>query len=122
MATIVGGVRLCGVSADEPWVEVVAHGGGWAESYRAEAAVIRAKLGDYVLGVEHFGSTAVPGLFAKPIIDILVGTQPGGEPHTAIDALGQISRSATFFVPVRTGSNGMGRPSWMLRQQLGQAC
>ncbi|MGW4099742.1 GrpB family protein [Mycobacterium sp. NPDC004974] len=78
------------MSADEPWVEVVAHDGGWAESYRAEAAVIRAKLGDYVLGVEHFGSTAVPGLFAKPIIDILVGTQPGGEPHTAIDALGHL--------------------------------
>ena len=56
--------------------------------YRAEAAAIRAALGDYVLGIEHFGSTAVPGLIAKPIIDILVGAQAGGEPHTAIDGLG----------------------------------
>jgi GrpB-like predicted nucleotidyltransferase (UPF0157 family) len=29
----------------------------------------------------------VPGLIAKPIIDILVGAQAGGEPHTAIDGL-----------------------------------
>jgi GrpB-like predicted nucleotidyltransferase (UPF0157 family) len=76
------------VSAEEPWVEVVAHDGRWTESYQAEAAAVRAALGDYVLGIEHFGSTAVPGLIAKPIIDILVGAQAGGEPHTAIDGLG----------------------------------
>jgi GrpB-like predicted nucleotidyltransferase (UPF0157 family) len=76
------------VSAEEPWVEVVPHDDRWTESYRAEAAAIRAALGDYVLGIEHFGSTAVPGLIAKPIIDILVGAQAGGEPHTAIDGLG----------------------------------
>jgi GrpB-like predicted nucleotidyltransferase (UPF0157 family) len=66
----------------------VPHDGRWTESYRAEAAAIRAALGDYVLGIEHFGSTAVPGLIAKPIIDILVGAQACGEPHTAIDGLG----------------------------------
>jgi GrpB-like predicted nucleotidyltransferase (UPF0157 family) len=76
------------VSAEESWVEVVPHDGRWPESYRAEAAAIRAALGDYVLGIEHFGSTAVPGLIAKPIIDILVGAQAGSEPHPAIDGLG----------------------------------
>jgi len=75
------------VSAEEPWVEVVPHDGRWTQSYRAEAAEIRAALGDYVLGIEQFGSTAVPGLIAKPVIDIL-GAQAGGEPHTAIDGLG----------------------------------
>lgn len=79
--------QTCGVSAEEPWVEVVPHDGRWAESYRAEAAAIGAALGDYVSGIEHFGSTAVGGLIAKPIVDILVGAQPGSEPHAAIDGL-----------------------------------
>jgi GrpB-like predicted nucleotidyltransferase (UPF0157 family) len=76
------------VSAEEPWVEVVPYDGRWAESYWVETAAIRAALGDYVSRIEHFGSTAVPGLIAKPIIDILIGTQAGSEPHTAIDRLG----------------------------------
>jgi GrpB-like predicted nucleotidyltransferase (UPF0157 family) len=75
------------VSAEEPWVEVVPHDGRWAESYRAEAAAIRAALGDYLAGIEHFGSTAVPGLIAKPIVDILIGAQPGSEPHAAVVGL-----------------------------------
>jgi GrpB-like predicted nucleotidyltransferase (UPF0157 family) len=76
------------VSAEEPWVEVVPHDGRWAESYRAEAAAIGTALGDYVSGIEHFGSTAVAGLIAKPIVDVLVGAQPpGSELHAAIDGL-----------------------------------
>jgi GrpB-like predicted nucleotidyltransferase (UPF0157 family) len=78
------------VSAEEPWVEVVPHDGRWAELCRPEAAAIRTTLGDYVLGIEHFGSTAVPGLIAKPIVDILIGTQKGTEPQTAIDGLGAL--------------------------------
>jgi GrpB-like predicted nucleotidyltransferase (UPF0157 family) len=75
------------VSAEEPWAEVVPHDGRWAESYLAEAAAIRAALGDYVAGIEHFGSTAVPGLIAKPIVDVLIGAQPRSQPHAAIDSL-----------------------------------
>lgn len=45
----------------------------WPVLFGEEAERIRAALGtDNVLSVEHFGSTAVPGLRAKPIIDILV--------------------------------------------------
>jgi GrpB-like predicted nucleotidyltransferase (UPF0157 family) len=68
-------------------VEVVPHDGRWAESYQAEAAAIRGALGDYVAGIEHFGSTAVPGLIAKPIVDILIGASPGGDPRGAIHGL-----------------------------------
>jgi GrpB-like predicted nucleotidyltransferase (UPF0157 family) len=79
-----------GMSAEEPWVEVVSHDSRWAETYAVEAAAIRAALGDYVRGIEHFGSTAVPGLIAKPIIDILIGTEAGTKPHRAIDGLGAL--------------------------------
>lgn len=46
----------------------------WPELFTAEAAHIRAALGSDCIGaIEHFGSTAVPGLSAKPVIDMLVG-------------------------------------------------
>jgi GrpB-like predicted nucleotidyltransferase (UPF0157 family) len=40
--------------------------------YWEEAKCIQETLGDMVV-IEHFGSTAVPGLDAKPVIDILIG-------------------------------------------------
>jgi GrpB-like predicted nucleotidyltransferase (UPF0157 family) len=43
----------------------------WPERFRREAARIHAALGDGAR-VEHIGSTAVPGLAAKPVIDILL--------------------------------------------------
>jgi GrpB-like predicted nucleotidyltransferase (UPF0157 family) len=45
---------------------------GWPAQYEAEAAQLRAILGDRVLRLEHVGSTSVPGLPAKPIIDLLL--------------------------------------------------
>lgn len=43
----------------------------WPGLYAKEAALVRATLGDEVISIEHVGSTAVPGLAAKPAIDIL---------------------------------------------------
>jgi GrpB-like predicted nucleotidyltransferase (UPF0157 family) len=45
----------------------------WPELYRREEAKIRAALGGRALLVEHVGSTSVPGLAAKPIVDIILG-------------------------------------------------
>jgi GrpB-like predicted nucleotidyltransferase (UPF0157 family) len=42
----------------------------WAQRYAVLAAEVLAALGDHSLGIQHVGSTAVPGLPAKPIIDI----------------------------------------------------
>lgn len=48
----------------------------WPALFAAEAARIRSALGDdLVTAIEHFGSTAIPGLAAKPVIDILVGVR-----------------------------------------------
>jgi GrpB-like predicted nucleotidyltransferase (UPF0157 family) len=44
----------------------------WPEVFRREAGRIRAALGTRAIRVEHVGSTSVPGLIAKPIIDILL--------------------------------------------------
>ena len=56
---------------DEP-VDLVEYDARWASWYEADAAEISRALGPRLRGVEHFGSTSVPGLAAKPIIDVLV--------------------------------------------------
>ena len=53
-------------------VEVVSYDPNWACQYRLEAEVLSAVLGDQALAVHHIGSTAVPGMPAKPIIDLMV--------------------------------------------------
>ncbi len=45
----------------------------WTEIYDREASVIGEALGDIVETMDHVGSTSVPGLAAKPVIDINVG-------------------------------------------------
>lgn len=46
---------------------------GWPELFERERARISAALGDRALLIEHVGSTSVPGLAAKPRIDIVLG-------------------------------------------------
>ena len=53
-------------------VRVVPYDPAWPERFEAQRRRLRAALGDRAGRIEHIGSTAVPGLAAKPIIDILV--------------------------------------------------
>lgn len=47
----------------------------WPTLFEQESARIKGALGSFALAIEHAGSTAVPGLPAKPIIDVLVGVR-----------------------------------------------
>jgi GrpB-like predicted nucleotidyltransferase (UPF0157 family) len=47
----------------------------WVDTYEAERRLIIDAIGPWLAGIEHIGSTSVPGLAAKPIIDILVGVR-----------------------------------------------
>ena len=53
-------------------IVVVDHDPRWAGRFRAERGRIAGALGANALRIDHIGSTAVPGLAAKPIVDILV--------------------------------------------------
>ena len=53
-------------------VNVIAYDPDWKARFEDEAALLRRAIGPAALRVHHIGSTAVPGLWAKPIIDILV--------------------------------------------------
>jgi GrpB-like predicted nucleotidyltransferase (UPF0157 family) len=56
----------------DPAIDVAPHHPEWVGEFEREAAAIRNVLSDVLLRIEHVGSTAVPGLPAKPIIDIQV--------------------------------------------------
>ncbi|NTZ50821.1 MULTISPECIES: GrpB family protein [Citrobacter freundii complex] len=51
-------------------IEVVAYDHSWPQIYSALESKIKNKLGSNLLKIDHVGSTAVPGLAAKPVIDI----------------------------------------------------
>jgi GrpB-like predicted nucleotidyltransferase (UPF0157 family) len=53
-------------------IRIVDYDPAWPALFEKEAARITAALGDHVFSIEHVGSTAVPGLAAKPRIDILL--------------------------------------------------
>lgn len=53
-------------------VQVVAYDPGWPGLFEQEWGVLHEHIGRLVLDIQHVGSTAVPGLDAKPIIDIAV--------------------------------------------------
>lgn len=62
----------------------------WPGLFDAESARIRAALGDQVTRVEHVGSTAVPGLGAKPVVDIQVSVRSMMPRAAYADALVQL--------------------------------
>lgn len=53
-------------------IEVVPYDRAWPAQFEEVRAILAGALGDLALAVEHVGSTSVPGLAAKPILDIVV--------------------------------------------------
>jgi GrpB-like predicted nucleotidyltransferase (UPF0157 family) len=72
----------------EPQTIVVAdYDPAWPERFRYEEARIRAALGAAALSVEHIGSTSVPGLAAKPILDVLLVVEDSGDEGFYVPAI-----------------------------------
>jgi GrpB-like predicted nucleotidyltransferase (UPF0157 family) len=74
---------------DEP-VELATYDPRWPDWFATDAAEIQRKLASNVLRLEHFGSTAVPGALAKPIIDILVALRDWPPAKRDLDALAEL--------------------------------
>ena len=53
-------------------IELTPHNPAWADWYQAEAALLRQYLHPEHICIHHIGSTAIPAIWAKPIIDILL--------------------------------------------------
>jgi GrpB-like predicted nucleotidyltransferase (UPF0157 family) len=57
-------------------IRIAPYDAAWPDSFERERAVLDAAIGRWAVGgIHHVGSTAVPGLAAKPIVDILVGVE-----------------------------------------------
>ncbi len=53
-------------------VNVVPHNPNWAAQYKIEADRIWAALNSEIINIHHIGSTAIPGISAKPVLDLLI--------------------------------------------------
>ncbi|MDD5191017.1 MAG: GrpB family protein [Dehalococcoidales bacterium] len=60
-------------------VQLAGHRAEWHAVFLTEAEKIKSCVGDIALQIEHVGSTSVPGLAAKPIIDIAIGVESSGD-------------------------------------------
>jgi GrpB-like predicted nucleotidyltransferase (UPF0157 family) len=74
--------------------EIIPYQPEWPRRFAALAEPLRRALGDLALRIDHIGSTAVPGLAAKDVIDIQI-TVPALDPRliTVLQGLGYLWRS-----------------------------
>jgi GrpB-like predicted nucleotidyltransferase (UPF0157 family) len=57
-------------------IRIEPHDPAWPAAFESEREALEAAIGGWAVGgIHHVGSTAVPGLAAKPIVDILVGVE-----------------------------------------------
>ena len=59
-----------GIVPRAPAIVVVAYDPAWIETFEGVRATVWPALHDVALAIEHVGSTSVPGLWAKPIVDV----------------------------------------------------
>lgn len=88
-------------------IEIRDYDEAWPERYEREAERIRAALHNRALLIEHAGSTAVPGLAAKPVIDIVLEVRDSADEPAYVPDL----EAAGFVVRVR-------EPDWHEHRML----
>jgi len=100
-ATVGEPVRL-----DAP-ITLVEYDPEWPRLYEREAGRIRGALGERVVGLEHCGSTAVPGLAAKPIVDMVLTVEDSADEASYVSLL----EAAGYVVRIR-------EPEWFEHRVL----
>jgi GrpB-like predicted nucleotidyltransferase (UPF0157 family) len=87
-------------SVPDESIRLAAYDPGWPARFEEERVTLADAIGDWVVGgIHHVGSTAVPGLEAKPIIDILVGVRDLDESQACFEALAQLSYMYAPYLP-----------------------
>ena len=72
-------------------IRVAPYDPGWPAAFESERAALEDAIGDWAVGgIHHVGSTAVPGLAAKPIVDILVGVEDLESSRACFEPLGAL--------------------------------
>jgi len=84
---------------DEP-IRLVPYDPAWPDRFAEERDALDDAIGPWATGgIHHVGSTAVPGLEAKPVIDILVGVDSLDTSRACFDPLAKL---AYLYAPYRT--------------------
>lgn len=97
-------------------VEVVDYDPDWPASFERERTHLLACLPqDIIVRIEHFGSTAVPGLSAKPIIDILVEVTDLGTVREKVVPVLE-SQSYEYFWRPTFGDDGEPFYAWFIKR------
>ena len=78
-------------------IELVEYSAQWPALFAREAERVRATLGARVLLLEHAGSTSVPGLAAKPIIDMILAVADSADEPAYVPAM----ESAGYVLRIR---------------------
>ena len=68
-------------------IELAEYDPAWPELFNVESKRVRSAIGDRALRIEHTGSTSVPGLAAKPIIDMLLVVGDSDDEASYVPAL-----------------------------------
>lgn len=75
------------MNLSDPVVELVSYDVTWPAQFKAERAMLEEALEQWLTGrIEHVGSTAIPNLVAKPIIDIMAPVRSLEDSSAAIEA------------------------------------
>jgi len=81
-------------------VRIVPYDATWPERFLVERAALASAIADWAAGgIHHVGSTAVPGLEAKPVIDILVGVE---DLETSRHCFDKLAALGYLYAPYRT--------------------
>jgi GrpB-like predicted nucleotidyltransferase (UPF0157 family) len=80
-----------------PDVHIVDYDPTWSTQYAEEAALLGELFGTDLLAIEHVGSTSIPGMASKPVIDMLAEIAGGLPLATMID---QLASASYFYTPV----------------------
>jgi GrpB-like predicted nucleotidyltransferase (UPF0157 family) len=84
---------------DEP-IRIVPYDPAWPSRFSEERAKLEEAIGPWIVGgIHHVGSTAVPGLEAKPIIDILVGVRDLDESRACFGPLTRLGYTYAPYLP-----------------------
>lgn len=90
---------LPGVGVPDEPIVLAEHDPAWAAAFSSESVRIREALGAVALRVEHVGSTAVPGLVAKPVLDIDVWVADSDDEQAYVRALAAAGHTLVLREP-----------------------
>jgi len=83
------------MAGDEP-IRLLPYDPSWPQRFEEERIALEEAIGGWVVGgIHHVGSTAVPGLAAKPVIDILVAVQDLETSRACFGALTELARATS---------------------------